>query len=102
MQFDVHANPVPQLRRAFPYVTVLQSHVAEVNTVVVAPLAEQAILAPVTGRFAPRVVLDTKKMVLFTNYLTNLPKSSLKRAVGSLEADRGKITAALDYLFFGF
>ena len=102
MQFDVHRNPVPQARRAFPLIAVLQSDLAQTGRDrVVAFLAPRGALPQIPGRLMPAVAIDSKEYVLLIPSLTNLPAADLQRAVGNVAASRGAIIAALDHLFVG-
>ena len=102
MQFDVFRNPVPQARRAFPFVAALQSDMAETGRDrVVAFLAPKSALPPLPGRLMPIVSVEAKDYVLLIPSLTNLPASDLTRAVANIGSSRDAIVAALDYLFLG-
>ncbi len=102
MQFDVHRNPVPQARRAYPLVAVLQSDLADTGRDrVVAFLAPRAAVPACPGRLMPGVTVDAKDYLLLVPSLTNLPAADLHRSVGNLGASREAIIAALDYLFVG-
>lgn len=102
MQFDVHRNPVPQGRRAFPLVAVLQSDLAQTGRDrVVAFLAPRAAFSQIPGRLMPAVAVESKEYVLLVPSLTNLPAADLQRAVGNVGSSRDAIVAALDYLFVG-
>ena len=103
MQFDVYVNPVPQARRAFPYVAAVQSDLADTGrdrvVVFLAPRAGLPNILP--GRLIPTVIVQTKDYALLIPSLTNLPAAELKHAVGNIAASRDAIFAALDYLFTG-
>jgi len=102
MQFDVFRNPITRARRAFPYVTVLQSDQAETGyDRVVAFLAPRSALPTVAGRMTPLVQIDRREFVVLTHLLTNLPAADLKGAVASIAAHRDRVVEALDWLFLG-
>jgi len=102
MQYEVFQNPIPPARKGFPYVVALQSDFAETGeSVVVGFLARLEELRTAGGRLAPIVMVGGKHHMLMMRYLTNLRRTDLKRAIASLDAERDKITAALDFLFFG-
>ena len=102
MQFDVFRNPVPQARRAFPFVAALQSDMAETGRDrVVAFLAPKSGFPPLPGRLMPDVAIESKDYVLLIPSLTNLPAADLTRAVANIGSSRDAIVAGLDYLFLG-
>lgn len=101
-QFEVFANPVARARRAYPYVTVLQTAAAQVGRDrVVAPAAPRAAFPSIPGRLTPVVSIERKDFVLLVTSLTTLPANSLGTGVASLADRREDILAAIDYLFFG-
>jgi toxin CcdB len=101
-QFDVHPNPIPAARRAYPYVVVLQADlVAQGRDRIVAPLAPRAALAAVTGRLTPVVVLQEGDYVAIVPGLTSVRRDDLGAPIASLAHLRGELLAAIDYLFFG-
>lgn len=101
-QFDVFRNPVTGARRAFPFVVVLQSDVAQLGAErAVAPLAPRSAFPEIAGRLTPIVRIQRKEHVLLVTSLTTLPAQSLRDAVATLADRRHDILAAVDYLFFG-
>ena len=102
MQFDVYRNPIPQARRAFPYVAELQSNIAETGQdKIVAFLAPKQDLRSPSGRLMPFVEVESKVFALLIPSLTNLPASDLKRPLANLGSFRESVVAAIDYLFLG-
>ncbi|HEX5080392.1 MAG TPA: CcdB family protein [Geminicoccaceae bacterium] len=102
-QFDVLDNPVPRARQALPFVTILQSDLADTGPDrVVAPLAPTAAMPPFAGRLILAVRVDGRDYALLVPALTTLRARDLRQVVASLAAERGRILAALDYLFEGF
>ena len=102
MQFDVFRNPIPQARRAFPFVAALQSDMAETGRDrVVAFLAPKSGLPPLPGRLMPVVAIEAKDYVVLIPSLTNLPAADLTRVVANIGSRRDAIVAGLDYLFLG-
>ena len=101
-QLDVFVNPITQARRAYPYVAVLQSDLADTGRErIVAPLAPKAKLTGTTGRLTPHVrVLDADHVLLVPN-LAAVAVNDLRELRGQLTAHRDAIVAALDYLFLG-
>jgi toxin CcdB len=101
-QFDVFANPVPTARRAYPFVVVLQSDLAEGSRDrVVAPLAARQAMAPVAGRLTPVVRIGADEYVVLVPGLTTVSARDLLEAAGSLAEARSELLAAVDYLFLG-
>jgi toxin CcdB len=101
-QFDLLRNPDIVSARMRPYLVVLQSDfLSIVDTVVVAPLALPSRVKPI-ARLTPMVVVGSSEYVIVTSELAAVPKSALKRVVGSAAAKRDEILAALDLIFVGF
>ncbi len=101
-QFDVFVNPVPAARRAYPFVAVLQSDVAQSGRErVVAPLAARSRIPGTAGRLTPHVRVGSVEHVLLVPSLTTIAASELLDSRGHLTAYRDAIIAALDYLFLG-
>jgi hypothetical protein len=101
-QFDVFVNPVPQARRAYPYVAVLQSDLAETGLErIVAPLVPKARLPGTMGRLTPHVRISDIEHVLLVPGLAAIAARDLRELRGHLGAHRETIVAALDYLFLG-
>lgn len=102
MQFDVYRNPIPKARRAFPFVAVLQSDLAETGRdTVVAFLAPKPHFPAMNGRLMPEVTIDGQACLLLTPSLTNLPTAELSQRVDTVAAHRDAIVRALDWLFLG-
>jgi hypothetical protein len=102
MQFDVFPNPVSAARRAFPWIAVLQSDLADTGRDrVIAFLAPRSKFPISPGRIMPVVRVNSEECVLLVPSLTNLPAIDLKRAVDNIGARRDDIVAALDNLFLG-
>lgn len=101
-QLDVFANPIARARRAYPFVVVLQSDLAETGRDrIVAPLVARSRLPGTVGRMTPHVELDGVEHVLLVPALTAVLGSDLRQPRGQLVAYRDQIVAALDYLFLG-
>jgi toxin CcdB len=101
-QFEVYVNPIVRARRAYPYVAILQSDLAETGGErIVAPLAPRARVTGTAGRLTPHVrVLDVEH-VLIVPAMTAIAAGDLREARGQLTRHRDAIVAALDYLFLG-
>lgn len=101
-QFDVHANPVPAARRAYPWVVVLQSDVvASAAHAIVAPLAPRAALGSVAGRLTPVLRLDAGEFVALVPALATVRRGDMGPAIGSAASARDALLAAIDLLFCG-
>jgi len=101
-QFEVFANPIAAARRAYPFVVVLQSDLAEGSRDrVVAPLAARRAMAPVAGRLTPVVRIGADEYVVLVPGLTSVSARDLVAVAGSLVEARRELLAAVDYLFFG-
>lgn len=102
MQFDVFPNPIPAARRAYPYVTVMQSDFAETGRdVLVAFLAPRALLPQAAGRLMPQIQVGDCDYLLLVPSLTSIRAKDLKDSIGSIDAYRTPIVNALDWLFLG-
>lgn len=101
-QYDVVDNPVPRARRAFPFVAILQSDLADTGSDrIVAPLVPSARIPGVVGRLMPIVEVEGVDHALIVPRLTPVPAGELRAVRGSLSAYRSEIVAALDLLFLG-
>jgi toxin CcdB len=101
-QFDVHANPVPGARRAYPWVVVMQSDLlAGSRSRLVAPMAPRVALPQAPGRLTPAVHLEDSEYLVLVPSLASLPERDLGSPVGSVALQRQLLLAAVDYLFFG-
>lgn len=101
-QLDVFVNPIGRARRAYPFVVVLQSDVADTGRErIVAPLAPRARVPGTSGRLTPHVTVSGAEYVLFVPRLASIAVADLRESRGQLTAYRTEIVAALDYLFLG-
>jgi toxin CcdB len=101
-QFDVFDNPIGHTRRAYPYITVLQSDRAESgHDRIVAPLVPRARMPGTAGRLTPHVKVLGVEHVLLTPSMTAIPAAALREIRDNLKSFRNDIVAALDYLFLG-
>jgi toxin CcdB len=101
-QFDVFVNPIAEIRRAYPFVVVLQSDfVRDVRDPIVAPVVPRQSLSKIAGRLAPIVAFDGSEHVVLVPALMSVPARDLTRPQGSLASARSEVMAAIDYLFFG-
>jgi toxin CcdB len=101
-QFDVFVNPVSRARRAYPYVVLLQSDVADTGRErIVAPLVPKARIGGTAGRLMPHVRVSDIDHVLLVHALAGIDAGELRELRGQLTPYREAIVAALDYLFLG-
>lgn len=102
-QFEVFENPSSRIRRAIPYVVVLQSDIAETgDDTVVAPMVPRPP-GNLPSELFPSVSVDDKQFSILVLGLTTVRRRLLARSVAVLDQDRegARIKKALDYLFFG-
>ena len=59
-------------------------------------------MPPLAGRLIPIVTVQDRDYALLVPALATLPVADMRRVMATLENDRGRILAALDYLFIGF
>lgn len=101
-QYDVFDNPIPQARRAFPFVAILQSEIADTGRDrIVAPLVPRARMGGTVGRLTPLVKVADIDHVLLVPRMTAISATDLRAVKDRLTAYREDIVAALDYLFLG-
>jgi len=101
-QYDVFANPVPQARRAFPLVAVLQSDLtATGRDRIVAPLAVRKSMLPIAGRLTPAARIGSEDYAVLVPLLAVVSAQDLRDAIGTVAPFRDVIASALDLLFFG-
>ena len=100
-QFDLVENLNPTGRGQYPYLVVLQhDRVSAAGSVIVAPLT-LATPALSRTRLHPLLAVSNRQYVVLTEELAAIPRQTLGRVVGSAEAHRYYIVAALDLLFTG-
>jgi toxin CcdB len=101
-QFDVFVNPIPRARHVYPYVTVLQSDLADIaRERIVAPLVPRTKLTGTVGRLTPHVNVSDVAHVLVVPAMAAVAAADLRELRGQLRLYRDAIIAALDYLFLG-
>lgn len=101
-QYGVFENPIPRARRAFPFVTILQSDLADTGRErIVAPLVPRSRMPGVVGTLTPIVRVDGVEHVLLVPRLTPVSATDLRAVKDDLTPHRGEIVAALDLLFLG-
>jgi toxin CcdB len=101
-QLDVFVNPIARARRAYPFVVVLQSDVADTGRErIVAPLAPRTRLSGTKGKLTPHVKVGGIEHVVLVPRLASVRTDDLRDFCGKLSEYREPIVAALDYLFLG-
>jgi toxin CcdB len=101
-QYDVCDNPIAQARRAFPFVAVLQSELADTgHDRIVAPLVLRVRMPGAVGRLTPIVKVAGIDHVLLVPRMTAVSATDLRAKKDNLASHRSEIVAALDYLFLG-
>jgi toxin CcdB len=100
-QFDLYANPDPEVRDDLPYVVDVQvDFLGTLPSRVLVPLGRPDVFAP-AGRLMPILPVGDQRLVLITPQMVSLPARLLDDPVGSLAEWRHDIVAALDFLFTG-
>jgi toxin CcdB len=101
-QYDVFDNPIPPARRAFPFVAILQSELADTGRDrMVAPLVPRTRMTGTVGRLTPIVKVANVEHVLLVPRMTAISATDLRVVKDRLTAYRADIVAALDFLFLG-
>jgi toxin CcdB len=102
MQHELFANPVPQMRAAYPYVVQLHADIAsEGDPRVVAPMMPFQALPKAAGRLMPTVPHGERQYLVGLPLMFSVSRGALRNPVGSVAAYRDEITRALDWLFTG-
>jgi toxin CcdB len=101
-QYDVFDNPIPRARRAFPFVAILQSDLADTGSDrIIAPLVPRARIPGTAGRLMPVVKVSGVDHVLLVPRMTAVFAAELRDVKDQLASYRNDIVAALDMLFLG-
>lgn len=101
-QYEVFENPILRARRAFPFVSILQSDLADTGSDrIVAPLVPRARISGAVGRLMPVVKVLGVDHLLVVPRLVPMTAADLRTAKDNLTAYRDEIVAALDLLFIG-
>jgi hypothetical protein len=100
-QFDIIENINPITRRRYPFSIVLQhDSVSVVATVIVAPVAQVQSGLSAT-RLHPPIVIEGRQYLIITEELAAVHRRTIGRVIGSAEAARYSIIAAIDICFTG-
>ena len=101
-QYDVFENPIPRARNAFPFVSILQSELADTGRDrMVAPLVARARMPGVSGRLTPIVKVLGVEHVLLVPRMAPVGIAELRVVKDQLIPYRNEIVAAVDFLFLG-
>lgn len=103
-RFDVYPNPGVQATTT-PYLLDVQSDLLDaLDTRVVIPLrsVDRFPKVRLPDRLTPIVSIAGRDYLLETPMMGAIPRRVLKAPVTSLDQERDKITAALDFLYQGF
>lgn len=99
-QLDLFANPNRGLRSSYPLIVLLQAHVVDGKTGLVAPLISAPVGVPVSRSL--RVVEHRgQRHAVAVELVTNLPARVLRHPVGSIAQYRDELIRAIDWLFSG-
>jgi len=100
-QFDVFRNPDSETSDTHPYLIVLQSDaLRDLDTCVVAPLVSPRAIK-FFERLLPQVAVDGTRYVIATPDMAAMPVGEIGAPVTNLEAERYRISAAIDLVFTG-
>jgi toxin CcdB len=101
-QYEVFENPIPRARRAFPFVAILQSDLADTGSDrIIAPLVPRARIAGAVGRLMPIVKVLGVDHVLVVPRMVPMTAADFRTAKDGLTGYRNEIVAALELLFLG-
>ncbi|MBX3655323.1 MAG: CcdB family protein [Ramlibacter sp.] len=99
-RFDVYAHPDAALRKNTPFLLDVQNNfIDRLDTRVVIPLRSASLYRMPLRDLNPAFEVDGKAVVLDTAALAAFPVRELVKRVGSLDAQRLEIIAAMDCLF---
>lgn len=102
-QFDVHPNPNPATRGAYPYLVDIQSpHLDDLATRIVIPLARRDAFDRPLPNLTPELIFQDQDLLLLTPQLSSIRAKRLSMPVGTLAHLRDRIIAALDFAITGF
>lgn len=102
-QFDIYMNEEPESKEFIPFLLDVQHDLhAGLLTRTVVPLV--LLLSPkdVVGKLCPSFIITGKDVYMSTPEMAGYPVADLKNRIGSLEASRHEILAAIDFLLNGF
>lgn len=102
-QFDVYENPSQTSKNYYPYLVDIQNnYIAELATRIVIPLGvAKHFENEVMTKLQFKVQHDDLDLILMTPQISSIPRSQLKKPIGSLEHLRQEIIDALDFAISG-
>ncbi len=101
-QFDLIRNTTGYRERAVPCFVIVQSDlIHDIQTKVVIPLHRPSTYTPVP-RLNPVFEIDGDRLTLMTQEIVGLERSMIGPTIGSIDAHRDNIIAAIDFLISGF
>ena len=101
-QFDVYRNPDPGSSKAIPYLLDIQTDLlAGLATRVVVPLIVSGSFAKPARCLNPVFNIEDHSVVMSTQELAGVARSTLGERVANLASERAAIIAALDLLITG-
>lgn len=100
--FDAFTNPIVRVRRAMPFVVLIQSDRTRTGRDrVEAPIALRGDLPPLGLRLIPAVVIDGRDFGVLIPGLAAVNARALTNLIADVERCRDRTVAALDELFLG-
>ncbi|WP_281561658.1 CcdB family protein [Thalassomonas sp. RHCl1] len=102
-QFDVYENPGKKSREAYPYIIDVQNAlISDITTRIVIPLGRLSYFRnEKMDGLTPTIRYKNEEFILLTPQIASIPASLLKTPIGSLEAMRDEIIAAIDFAITG-
>lgn len=102
-QFDVYENPSKKSRKAFPYIIDIQNTlISEIATRIVVPLGRLSHFRnEKMDGLTPIIKFESEEFILLTPQIASMPANLLNNPVGSVEAMRDDIIAAIDFAITG-
>jgi toxin CcdB len=97
-RFDVHR--ITNIRGYF--LDIQANFLGHLDTRVVIPLLLPDVAPRAAIRLNPSFNVDDAEVVMMTEFMAAVPKSSLQPAIGNLAEYRDEIIAAIDFLLQGF
>jgi toxin CcdB len=97
-RFDVHR--IANIRGYF--LDIQADFLGHLDTRVVVPLLLPDSAPRAAKRLNPSFDIDDAEVVMMTEFMAAIPKSSLQPAIGNLGEHRDEIVAAIDFLMQGF
>jgi toxin CcdB len=102
-QFDVYENPSKTSKKYYPYLVDIQSnYIAELATRIVIPLGiAKHFENEVMTQLQFKLQYEDQNLILMTPQISSMPRTQLKKPIGSLGHLRQEIIDALDFAISG-